>query len=230
MGDGFAASGGWAASDFTAASAASAGVGGGEHSSGEGVGRPWLPGRYEGELGDIRPERLARLAEAEGRPLLLLLDGPEEMPPALAHRLAEWTAGTAEWLRANGARLVVACRAEYWERAGAHFPAELLHGEGHSLPACVRLGDLTESEARRARLRYGIPEDALTAADARHPLTLRLLSEVRAALPDAPNGRPGEDGAFAGPPAGHAAGAAWSDRSDEAPEDRVPGPGDQGPE
>ncbi|KFF99171.1 hypothetical protein IQ62_20435 [Streptomyces scabiei] len=162
-------------------------------------------GRYGGELGDIRPERLARLAVAEGRPMLLLLDGPEEMPPTLAHRLAEWTAGTAEWLRENGARLVVACRAEYWERAGAQFPAELLHGEvsggdGRSLPTCVRLGDLTEGEARRARLRYGIPEDALAGPDARHPLTLRLLSEVRAALPDTPGGRPGEDGAFAGPP------------------------------
>ncbi|MFD9256630.1 trypsin-like peptidase domain-containing protein, partial [Streptomyces bottropensis] len=150
-------------------------------------------GRYDGELGDIRPERLARLAVAEGRPLLLLLDGPEEMPPTLAHRLAEWTAGTARWLRENGARLVVACRAEYWERAGAQFPAELLHGEAaggeeQSLPACVRLGDLTESEARRARLRYGLPEDALAGPDARHPLTLRLLSEVRAALPATPGG------------------------------------------
>ncbi|GAQ65122.1 trypsin-like peptidase domain-containing protein [Streptomyces scabiei] len=162
-------------------------------------------GRYGGELGDIRPERLARLAAERGRPLLLLLDGPEEMPPTLAHRLAEWTAGTARWLRENGARLVVACRAEYWERAGAHFPAELLHGElsgaqGQPLPACVRLGDLTEGEARRARLRYGLPEDAPAGPDARHPLTLRLLAEVRAALPDTPAGRPGEDGASAGPP------------------------------
>ncbi|MDX2880930.1 serine protease, partial [Streptomyces ipomoeae] len=73
-------------------------------------------------------------------------------------------------------------------------------GEGLSLPACVRLGDLSEEEARRARLRYGIPEGALSGADARHPLTLRLLSEVRAALPKGPTGRPGEDGAFAEPP------------------------------
>ncbi|WP_328224139.1 trypsin-like peptidase domain-containing protein [Streptomyces sp. NBC_00310] len=234
-------SGGWAASDFSAASAAPAapaapaasaasaasgggGAGGSRGSSGcagasgewwPGAGRPWLPGRYEGELGDIRPERLARLALAEGRPMVLLLDGPEEMPPTLAHRLAEWTAGTVDWLREHGARLVVACRAEYWERAGAQFPAELLHGEApggevQSLPACVRLGDLTENEARRARLRYGIPEDALADADARHPLTLRLLSEVRAALPEVPDGRPGEDGAFAGPPDGGEAGGGRS--------------------
>ncbi|WP_079160136.1 trypsin-like peptidase domain-containing protein [Streptomyces pactum] len=79
-------------------------------------------------LGDITPDRLAHLARTAGRPLLLLLDGPEEMPPVLAHRLPEWTEGTVTWLRETGARLVVACRAEYWERAGAEFPGELLYG------------------------------------------------------------------------------------------------------
>ncbi|MBP2051674.1 hypothetical protein J2Z21_004651 [Streptomyces griseochromogenes] len=145
------------------------------------------------DLGDLGPERLARCAGRAGRPLLLLLDGPEEMPPVLAHRLSRWTEGTAEWLRKTGARLVVACREEYWERTGAEFPADLRHtpeGDGSGLPPCVRLADLAEDEARRARSRYGIPDDALTGHDARHPLTLRLLSEVRAALPDAPPARP----------------------------------------
>ncbi|WP_405829661.1 trypsin-like peptidase domain-containing protein [Streptomyces sp. NBC_01176] len=151
------------------------------------------PGGYGGELGDIGPERLASLARDAGRPLLLLLDGPEEMPSALAHRLPDWTAGTAEWLGETGARLVVACRPEYWEQAGAHFPAELLHRAAGAepeplLPPCVRLGDLTEEEARRIRVRAGIPEGTLGAADARHPLTLRLLAEVRAGVPDAPAG------------------------------------------
>ncbi|MGW7045930.1 trypsin-like peptidase domain-containing protein [Streptomyces avermitilis] len=142
----------------------------------------------DGVLGDVRPERLARIAGEAGRPLLLLLDGPEEMPSVLAHRLPEWTAGTAAWLREAGVRLVVACRAEYWEQAGAGFPRELLHGAegqvaygGGRLPPCVWLGDLGDEEARRVRLRYGIPEGALADADARHPLTLRLLAEVRAA-------------------------------------------------
>ncbi|SES07530.1 hypothetical protein SAMN04487983_103044 [Streptomyces sp. yr375] len=137
-------------------------------------------------LGDVTPERLARFARAVGRPLLLVLDGPEEMPPVLAHRLAEWTEGTADWLRETGARLVVACRGEYWERAGAEFPPELLYGVAAAddpLPPCVRLGDLTPDEAREARARYGLPEDALAAPEARHPLTLRLLAEIRAALP-----------------------------------------------
>ncbi|MER5200260.1 trypsin-like peptidase domain-containing protein [Streptomyces sp. NPDC002755] len=137
-------------------------------------------------LGDVTPERLAGLARAVGRPLLLLLDGPEEMPSVLAHRLAEWSEGTADWLRETGTRLVVACRGEYWERAGAEFPPELLHGSvaaGDPLPPCVRLGDLTADEAREARARYRVPEGALSAPDDRHPLTLRLLSEVRAALP-----------------------------------------------
>ncbi|WP_246101694.1 trypsin-like peptidase domain-containing protein [Streptomyces cyaneus] len=148
-------------------------------------------------LGDTTPERLAHLARTTGRPLLLLLDGPEEMPPVLAHHLTEWTEGTAEWLRETGARLVVACRAEYWEGAGAEFPQELLYGSAdragretsRRLPPCVRLGDLTPDEAQQARARYGIPDDALAAQDARHPLTLRLLSEVRAALPDTPHPR-----------------------------------------
>lgn len=140
-----------------------------------------VSGDSDDGLGDISAGRVARLMRDEGRPLLLLLDGPEEMPPVLAHRLAEWSGGTAEWLRGTGARLVVGCRAEYWEQAGAHFPAELL-----PRPGCVHLGDLPERQARIARARYGIPDGALAAADARHPLALRLLAEVRAALPDEP--------------------------------------------
>ncbi|MFD9909435.1 trypsin-like peptidase domain-containing protein [Streptomyces sp. NPDC059063] len=185
----------------------------------------------DGGLGDISAGRVARLVRDAGRPLLLLLDGPEEMPPVLAHRLAEWSAGTAGWLRDTGTRLVVACRPEYWEQAGAHFPAGVLHsagegaagegaagdgfggplpglggplsgfggsgpGFGEALPGCVRLGDLPEREARRARARYGIPDGALAEADARHPLALRLLSEVRAAVPGVPAGRPGREEVF----------------------------------
>ncbi|MFJ6083103.1 trypsin-like peptidase domain-containing protein [Streptomyces sp. NPDC092369] len=184
-----------------------------------------------GDLGDITPHRLAQVARAAGRPLLLLLDGPEEMPSVLAHRLREWTSGTAEWLGETGARLVVACRAEYWEGAGAEFPGEVLHrvalpeasgggdegGGNHAsrqpsagarpddlladdsprrLPPCVRLDDLTPDEAERARAHHGIPEGVLDEPDARHPLTLRLLSEVRAALPDAPHARVDRDEVF----------------------------------
>ncbi|MFJ6076244.1 trypsin-like peptidase domain-containing protein [Streptomyces sp. NPDC093065] len=229
-------------------------------------------------LGDIGPERLARLARTAGRPLLILLDGPEEMPPVLAHRLPEWTEGTAGWLRETETRLVVACRAEYWEHAGAEFPRELLYGAdaggpgpgaagaggraagaagagwlpgasaggGRGLrepvsgttravpplgavgrapgpepaggapaagatpgapwpppavgaagagptpgtpdgfPPCVRLGELRGDEARQARARHRVPEGVLAEPDAGHPLTLRLLSEVQAALPGTP--------------------------------------------
>ncbi|SED72923.1 serine protease, S1-C subfamily, contains C-terminal PDZ domain [Streptomyces misionensis] len=130
------------------------------------------------DLPDVTPEHVARLAARAGRPLLLLLDGPEEMPRTPAHRLREWTDGTTAWLRAVGARLVVACREEYWEQAALR-----------SLP-CVRVGDLGAGEARRARARYGIPEGLPARRDARHPLTLRLLSEVWAALPAAPPAGP----------------------------------------
>ncbi|MFJ5264626.1 serine protease [Streptomyces sp. NPDC088387] len=161
--------------------------------------RPELPGG----LGDLTPERLAHLARAAGRPLLLLLDGPEEMPPVLAHRLHNWTQGTARWLRETGARMVVGCREEYWERAGEGFAPEALHDARDTvgaagLPPCVPLGDLTDEEAREARLRYGVPDDALVAAEARHPLTLRLLSEVRAALGEAGKGDAGQGDAVQG--------------------------------
>jgi hypothetical protein len=57
---------------------------------------------------------------------------------------------------------------------------------GAGLPPCVRLGDLSDDQARQARARYRVPEGALADPDARHPLTLRLLSEVHAALPGPP--------------------------------------------
>ncbi|MGW3915289.1 serine protease [Streptomyces sp. NPDC005070] len=85
------------------------------------------PEGYGGELGDIAPDRLAASAHAAGRPLLLLLDGPEEMPPELAHRLPAWTEATTAWLTQTGTRLAVACRVEYWEGAGTEFPTALLH-------------------------------------------------------------------------------------------------------
>ncbi|WP_030315677.1 trypsin-like peptidase domain-containing protein [Streptomyces sp. NRRL B-3229] len=147
------------------------------------------------DLGDLTPERLAHLARDAGRPLFLLLDGPEEMPPVLAHRLGDWTRGTARWLQETGARLVVACREEYWE--GTDFPADLLHGDpGRHIPPRVPLTDLTDDEARRARARYALPDGTLTAPDDRHPLTLRLLSEVRAALPDTPHAPVDRDQVF----------------------------------
>ncbi|MEY2247822.1 serine protease [Streptomyces sp. BF23-18] len=175
------------------------------------------PEGYGGELGDIAPESLAGPAHAAGRPLLFLLDGPEEMPPELAHRLPAWTEATAAWLTETGTRLVVACRAEFWERAGAEFPVALLHhpapdpdgrrtpdpdgpaspDAGGTLPACVPLGDLTEEEGRLARTRAGIAEGALAPADARRPLVLRLLSEVRAAPVDLPAWQLARDDVFA---------------------------------
>ncbi|MEU6846719.1 serine protease [Streptomyces sp. NPDC046716] len=154
--------------------------------------------REDGAPGELPPERVAAVAHAAGRPLVLLLDGPEEMPPVLAHRLAAWSRGTERWLTRCGVRLVVACREEYWEQAGTLFGAEVLHGaEAGRLPRCVRLGDLTGEPARLARERYGIPRGALADRDAGHPLALRLLGEVRSAVPEGgPAGRPDRDEVF----------------------------------
>ncbi|MFC8536178.1 trypsin-like peptidase domain-containing protein [Streptomyces sp. NPDC057249] len=153
-----------------------------------------------GDTADATPERVARLAAGSGVPLLVLLDAPEEMPPVLAHRLAEWTTGTARWLRENRARLVVGCRPEHWETAGALYPPEALHRPSRParrLPPAVRVTDFTAGQAERAREGLGLPPDALAAGHDRHPLTLRLLAEVREALPPGTPARPGTEEVFA---------------------------------
>ncbi|MGW4199005.1 trypsin-like peptidase domain-containing protein [Streptomyces sp. NPDC005004] len=136
-----------------------------------------------GEPGDLDPGRVARIAAGAGRPLLLLLDDPEEMPAALVRRLPEWTRNTLDRLRESGARLVIGCREEFWEEHAKHWERGTTES---AAPPRVRLAGFTAGEARLARARHGVPEGALDGGDARHPLALRLLAEVRAALPDAP--------------------------------------------
>ncbi|MEU5169525.1 trypsin-like peptidase domain-containing protein [Streptomyces mutomycini] len=156
-----------------------------------------------GDMEAATPERVARLAAASGNPLLVVVDGPEEMPPVLAHRLAGWTVATAEWLLAHEVRMVVACRPEHWETAGALYPPGALHRPERAeepvggLPPAVRLGDLTAEQAERAGERYGIPPGSIAQGHDRHPLTLRLLGEVRAALPPDVPGVPGTEEVFA---------------------------------
>ncbi|WP_157856323.1 trypsin-like peptidase domain-containing protein [Actinacidiphila yeochonensis] len=142
---------------------------------------------------------LAAVARAAGRPLAVLLDAPEEMPPVLAHDLPGWAARSATWLRATGTRLVVACRPELWEQLGALLPPSLLAAGPaeppaaalRPLPPCLRLGGLRAGEAAVARARHGLPDRVLSPADAQHPLTLRLLAEVRGAYPAGREPEPG---------------------------------------
>ncbi|MFF0427666.1 trypsin-like peptidase domain-containing protein [Streptomyces sp. NPDC004520] len=153
-----------------------------------------------GALGDTTtatPERAAALARDAGRPLLVVLDGPEEMPPLLAHRLADWTTATERWLRTHEVHLVTACRPEHWEQAGALYTPGALHRPATDPgSAALVLGPLSAAEARAVREGYGIGETDLAPEDARHPLALRLLAEVRAALPGEVPGRPGREEIF----------------------------------
>lgn len=146
------------------------------------------------------PGEVARVAREAGRPLFVLLDGPEEMPAALAGRLRAWTAQTTRWLCENDVRLVIASGHDHWERSGYGEQPGALRPRTAARTAVhrpvVRLTALTEQEAEDARVRYGLPPGALTAADARHPLALRLLAEVREALPGDVPGRPSRDEIF----------------------------------
>ncbi|MEU6758661.1 serine protease [Streptomyces sp. NPDC046685] len=158
--------------------------------------RPAVPGWVGAPVGI--GERVAGLAAGAGRVLVVVLDAAEGMPAELAQRLAPWSAATVGWLARTGVRLVVAARPEYWERAGALYPPEALHRPARparGLPPALAVGDLTPAEAATARARLGIPEGAVREADARHPLTLRLLAGIRAAGVTA--GRPGRDEVFA---------------------------------
>ncbi|MEU9145102.1 serine protease [Streptomyces sp. NPDC048349] len=171
-------------------------------------------------------DHVARVAAAAGRALLVVLDAPEEMPPELAHRLGDWSEATVGWLRGTGARLAVAARPEHWERAGALWPPEVLHTPARParrMPPALRLGDLTAAEAETARARLGIPEGAVRHADARHPLTLRLLAGIRAAEVTA--GRPGRDEVFAAHLDLLCLRAAVRIAADQAGSARVHGPG-----
>ncbi|OEJ94147.1 hypothetical protein J116_006375 [Streptomyces thermolilacinus SPC6] len=135
--------------------------------------------------------RVARIARHARRPLLVVLDAPEEAPPPLTDRLPLWTSETVGWLRQHGVRLALACGPAYWETAGPLYPTDALYGPGPlcgagtSAPAAVPVGDLTREEAEEAHARYGLLPGALAAADARHPLALRLLADLRAAVPGA---------------------------------------------
>ncbi|TDC64813.1 trypsin-like peptidase domain-containing protein [Streptomyces hainanensis] len=143
------------------------------------------------------PDVAARTARDGGRPLLVVLDGPEEMPEELAARLAAWVPTTVGWLRAVGARLVLACRPEHWERAGRLFPPGTLHGRpAGRLPAHLPIGDLAPEPAGRVRAAAGLDPAGLAPGEAAHPLSLRMLADIRAAQPADAGGAPDRSGIF----------------------------------
>ncbi|MFH9353531.1 serine protease [Kitasatospora sp. NPDC017646] len=147
------------------------------------------------------PEPVAALCAAAGRPLLVLLDGPEEAP---AEPDPRWLRGAGQWLTGCGARLLTACGEEVWERlaaepwgSGAHgvtrpaepgpdgdlvsAPTVRMDGAGPGAPTLAgqRLGPLPAEAAERVRRRYGLPPGRPTAAeDARHPLAVRMAAEL----------------------------------------------------
>ncbi|MFE7564628.1 serine protease, partial [Kitasatospora sp. NPDC057500] len=126
---------------------------------------------------------VAELCAAAGRPLLVVLDGPEESPVPLG---ADWLRASAGWLAAGGARLLTACGEEAWAglAPGAAAGDILLPvGGGGRRAGTVRvvvrrLGPLPDGAADRVRRRYGLPPGWPAPADARHPLAVRLAGEL----------------------------------------------------
>ncbi|MER5640939.1 S1C family serine protease [Kitasatospora sp. NPDC002227] len=117
------------------------------------------------EVAVPEPEEVALLCAAAGRPLLVVLDAPEEAQAALSDR---WLAACRDWLARTGARLLLACRPEEWERLAPALPQARPHG----------LGPLPAEAADRAARRYGLPGGWLGPAEAAHPLALRIAGEL----------------------------------------------------
>ena len=143
-----------------------------------------LPGTEHGP----DPAEVARLCSAAHRPLLVLLDAPEEAPALLD---AAWLREATSWLESCGARLLTACGPDAWEQLAPGETPPVAAGAGPSDPPRVhRLGPLPAPAADRARGRHGLPEGWPGPADARHPLALRLAGELRSAgVQGAPAGR-----------------------------------------
>ncbi|MBV2151727.1 serine protease, partial [Kitasatospora sp. SUK 42] len=146
------------------------------------------------------PGPVAALCAAARRPLLVVLDAPEEAPAPLDPR---WLRGAGQWLVGCGARLLTACGPEVWERLGAEpwgsgaagrhlaepgpdgdlasAPTVRMDAGGPGAPTLAghRLGPLPAEAAERVRRRYGLPPGRPSAAeDARHPLAVRLAGEL----------------------------------------------------
>ncbi|WP_329583673.1 serine protease [Kitasatospora sp. NBC_01250] len=126
---------------------------------------------------------VAQVCAAAGRPLLVVLDGPEEAPGVLG---AAWWAATIEWLVAARVRLLVACRPESWERYGPQVEAGLVGSAGlGGGPESVRLHRLRPWSG--AALELAVQHYGLTTAQgvwtqrAVDPLLLRMAGELRAA-------------------------------------------------
>ncbi|MFF7638483.1 serine protease [Kitasatospora sp. NPDC008050] len=132
---------------------------------------------------------VAQVCAAGGRPLLVVLDGPEESPGVLG--TAWWTA-TIEWLVAARVRLLVACRPESWERYGPQVEAGLVGsgglvgrgglGGGPEPVRLHRLRPLTGVALELAAQHYDVTihQDRWERL-AVSPLLLRLAGELRAA-------------------------------------------------
>ncbi|MGK4583251.1 trypsin-like peptidase domain-containing protein [Kitasatospora sp. HPMI-4] len=164
-----------------------------DESLADAVGR--ILARAAGLLGVDAPDpgRAARLCAEAGRPLLVLLDAPEEAHAAVG---GPWLRATSQWLRAESAGLLTACRPERWaEWEGADDTG----GTGAAGAVVHGLGPLPKEAAERAARRYGlagrppVPPEAvdgvrpvgnerpLAPSEAAHPLALRIAGELRSA-------------------------------------------------
>jgi len=141
----------------------------------------------EASLAEIAPLALprqnalgsvVRAFRAEGGSLVVFVDALNEAP-AVVGNAKHWMGQTIEWLRETGARLIVTCRPEFWDRVEAFVAPDLLFRSEGSPEAFVRIEDFTVEEAQKALTAYGLDESGLSANDVQHPFLLKIFADMR---------------------------------------------------
>ncbi|QDU06232.1 hypothetical protein V6x_59840 [Gimesia chilikensis] len=130
--------------------------------------------------------RLAKAVQSDKGHLVVILDGLNELPPALLSGLESWIEQSIDWLIETNSRLIVSCRIEFWNNIKNLFPKTLIFYDNPDNPSPgFELDEFTDEESQRARDAYQL-DDSLLTRHIRHPLMARIHWELQSENPDAP--------------------------------------------
>ncbi|MFL6276611.1 MAG: hypothetical protein ACJ74G_15590 [Blastocatellia bacterium] len=136
--------------------------------------------RLFGNPGDVA--LLVNALRADRQPLIVLLDGLNEIPAQLSGNLQTWIEGTVAWVEETQTKLIVSSRPEFWQVWQSLFPRRLIFRDEASKQNAnaveIQLGDFSREEAEKARAAYGL-RGFLSARDLRHPMIVRIYWEMQ---------------------------------------------------
>jgi hypothetical protein len=145
-----------------------------------------LAAALEAHLREIAPEvfpkesalpTLVSALRGAGQALVVLVAGLNDAP-AVMHNEKHWMSQTLRWLRETGARLVVTCRPEFWDRMRQFVGSDLVYRPKNSSDEFIRLEDFTTEEAESALRAYGLDRRGLSARDVQHPFLVKVYADM----------------------------------------------------